>query len=231
MQTIGFIGAYDKTDLILYIAKILTTLGKKVLIVDSSLMQKTRYIVPTINPAQKYITEFERFDVAIGFESFIDIKNYIGINDVTPLDYDYALVDIDDSEKLIKYNAISNYKNFFVTGFDVYSLKKGLSTFELLQEPIKLIKILFSQKMLREEDEYLNYLALGYKVEWDELKLVFPLDVWDKSVIIENQTIARIKLKGLSEQYKEGLAYIIENITEENIQIIRKTFKAIEREG
>ena len=69
MQTIGFIGAYDKTDLILYIAKILTTLGKKVLIVDSSLMQKTRYIVPTINPAQKYITEFERFDVAIGFES------------------------------------------------------------------------------------------------------------------------------------------------------------------
>ena len=31
MKKIGFIGAYDKTDLIIYIAKILTTLKKKVL--------------------------------------------------------------------------------------------------------------------------------------------------------------------------------------------------------
>ena len=30
MKKIGFIGAYDKTDLILYVAKILTVLGKKV---------------------------------------------------------------------------------------------------------------------------------------------------------------------------------------------------------
>ena len=29
MKKIGFIGAYDKTDLIIYIAKILTTLKKK----------------------------------------------------------------------------------------------------------------------------------------------------------------------------------------------------------
>ena len=231
MQTIGFIGAYDKTDLILYIAKILTTFGKKVIVVDSSLTQKTRYIVPVINPAQKYITEFERFDVAVGFESFLDIKNYIGITDITPLEYDYALVDIDDPEKLLRFNSLANARNFFVTGFDVYSLKKGLATFELVQEPIKLTKILFSQRMLKEEDEYLNYLALGYKIEWEDLKLCFPLEVGDKCVIIENQTISRIKLKGLSDQYKEGLAYIIENISGESIQNIRKVFKAIEREG
>ena len=231
MQTIGFIGAYDKTDLVLYVAKILVTFGKKVLIVDSSLLQKTRYIVPTINPAQKYITEFENFDVAVGFDSFIDIKNYIGINDIAPLDYDFVLVDIDDPEKLIKYNAVSNNENFFVTGFDIFSLKKGLSTFELLQEPIKLTKVLFSQRLLREDEEYLDYLALGYKVEWEELKLCFPLDVNDKSMIIQNQTVARIKLKGLSEQYKEGLAYIIEKITGESMQNIKKMFKIIEREG
>lgn len=29
MKKIGFIGAYDKTDLIIYIAKILTTLKRK----------------------------------------------------------------------------------------------------------------------------------------------------------------------------------------------------------
>ena len=32
MKKIGFIGAYDKTDLILYVAKILTTLNKTTII-------------------------------------------------------------------------------------------------------------------------------------------------------------------------------------------------------
>ena len=43
MKKIGFIGAYDKTDLILYVAKILTTLKKKVLVIDTTINQKARY--------------------------------------------------------------------------------------------------------------------------------------------------------------------------------------------
>ena len=231
MQTIGFIGAYDKTDLILYLAKILTTLKYKVLIVDTTVTQKARYIVPAINPTKKYITEFERIDVAVGFDSFLDIKNYIGINDVVALEYDFALVDIDNAENVERFNVVQNSKNFFVTGFDVYSLKRGLEALSELKDTIKLIKILFSEKMLKEEDEYLNYLALGHKIEWEELKLCFPLELGDKSVIIENQIISRIKLRNLSEQYKEGLIYIIENITNQNIANIRKAFKTIEKEG
>ena len=50
---IGFIGAYDKTDLIIYIAKILTTLKKKVLVIDATTKQKARYVVPVINPTKK----------------------------------------------------------------------------------------------------------------------------------------------------------------------------------
>ena len=48
MKKIGFIGAYDKIDLIIYIAKILTTLGKKVLVVDATINQKARYVVTVI---------------------------------------------------------------------------------------------------------------------------------------------------------------------------------------
>lgn len=42
MKTIGFIGAYDKMDFILYVAKVLTTLNKKVLVVDSTNMRKSK---------------------------------------------------------------------------------------------------------------------------------------------------------------------------------------------
>ena len=40
MKRIGFIGAYDKTDMILNVAKILVTMRIKVLIVDSTINQK-----------------------------------------------------------------------------------------------------------------------------------------------------------------------------------------------
>ena len=53
MKKVGFIGAYDKTDLIIYVAKILTALNKSVLIVDATTTQKSRYVVPAINPTVK----------------------------------------------------------------------------------------------------------------------------------------------------------------------------------
>ena len=59
MEKIGFIGGYDKTDIMMYTAKVLTELGNKVLILDTTQKQKTRYVVPAINPTISYITEFQ----------------------------------------------------------------------------------------------------------------------------------------------------------------------------
>ena len=42
MKKIGFIGTYDKLDLILYVGKILTTLKQKVLIIDATLIRKSK---------------------------------------------------------------------------------------------------------------------------------------------------------------------------------------------
>ncbi len=44
MKKIGFIGAFDKTNFIMYTAKLLQLLNYKVLVVDSSSVQKMRYI-------------------------------------------------------------------------------------------------------------------------------------------------------------------------------------------
>ena len=56
MKKIGFIGAYDKTDLLLNIAKILTTMNNRTLIIDSTINQKAKYVVPAIDPTISYIT-------------------------------------------------------------------------------------------------------------------------------------------------------------------------------
>ena len=59
MKKIGFIGAYDKTDVILSIAKVLTMAGKQVLVMDNTITQKCKYVVPVINPTKSYITTYE----------------------------------------------------------------------------------------------------------------------------------------------------------------------------
>ena len=230
MKKIGFIGAYDKTDLILYVAKILTTLKHKVLVIDSTINQKARYIVPVINPTVKYVTEFEEIDIAVGFENISDIKKYLGLSEEQEMEYDIILIDTDDIKGFHAFGLEEASKNYFVTSFDNYSLKKGLEVLTGLKEPISLTKVYFSKEMLKEEDDYLNFLSLGYKVIWNEYRLYFPIENGDLTVIYENQRVAKIKLKKLSIQYKDGLAYLAEeilgNVSESNI---RRAIKAIER--
>lgn len=230
MKKIGFIGAYDKTDLIIYVAKILTTMGKKVLIIDSTINQKARYIVPAINPTAMYVTEYEEIDIAVGFNNFQEIKRYLGISEDQSLEYDIVFVDTDNAEGIRKFNLEDAQKNYFVTSFDVYSLKKGLEALSQLQNVISLNKVYFSKEMLKEEDDYLNFLSLGYKVAWNEYRIYFPIENGDLSVIYENQRVAKVKFKKLSVQYKNGLAYlaegILENVSETNV---RRAIKTIER--
>ena len=230
MKKIGFIGAYDKVDLIIYIAKILTVLGKKVLVIDSTVNQKARYVVPVINPTVKYITEFEEIDIAVGFNNFEEIKQYLSISDGGNLDYDFVLIDIDSGKGFNEYGMSDSQKNYFVTSFDAYSLKKGLEIFVGLKKAISLTKILYSKEVLKEEDDYLNFLSLGYKIIWSEYRIYFPIENGDLSVIYENQRVSKIKFKKLSVQYKDSLAYIAEeilaNVSENSI---RRAIKMIEK--
>lgn len=230
MKEIGFIGAYDKTDLMLYIAKILTTLKKKVLIIDATINQKARYIVPVINPTVKYVTEFEEIDIAVGFEDISDIKKYLGISEEQEMEYDIIFVDTDNTERFNTFKLEEANKNYFVTSFDNYSLKKGLEVISGLKNPISLTKILFASEMLKEEDDYLNFLSLGYKVIWNEYRVYFPIENGDLNVIYENHRVAKIKFKKLSVQYKDGLAYLAEeilgNVSESNV---RRAIKSIEK--
>lgn len=230
MKKIGFIGAYDKTDLILYVAKILTVLKKKVLVIDSTLNQKARYVVPTINPTTKYITDFEDIDIAVGFSDVEDIRKYLGMSEGQELEYDIALIDTDNVNGFKSFELESAQKNYFVTSFDNYSLKKGLEILNQLQEVVNLTKVLFSKEILKEEDDYLNFLSLGYKVVWNEYRIYFPIENGDLSVIYENQRVAKIKLKKLSIQFKDGLAYLAEEILADTSESnIRRAIKFIEK--
>lgn len=84
--------------------------------------------------------------------------------------------------------------------------------------------------MLKEEDDYLNFLSLGYKIIWNDNRIYFPIENGDLSVIYENQRVAKIKFKKLSIQYKDGLAYMSEEILGDVSEMtIRRAIKLIEK--
>ncbi len=230
MRKIGFVGAFDKTDLLLQIAKILTVMGIKTIVIDSTINQKAKYVVPVINPTTTYITEFEGFDVAVGFKNFDEMEQYLGLEETEGLEYDVALIDTDSSNVFSTFGMQDAYINYFITSFDLFSLKKGLEILSGLREEIKMTKVLFSKYMTNEEDEYLNYLSREYKIVWDDIKIYYPFEIGDQSAIIENQRVAKIKFRNLSSQYKESLLFMVEQIVDKvSLNELKKIMKNIEK--
>ena len=238
MKKIGFMGAYDKANFITYVAKILELLGNKVLVVDASSIQKIKYIIPTINPTKSYITSFENIDFAVGFDEWNEIEKYLGIrfdsndnenerdNKISKEIYDYVLIDVDTSEKLEGFELEIAEKKYFVTSFDMFSLKKGMSIFRNIVRPINLTKIEFSYEASKEDEEYLNYISLDYRINWSNYLLYFQILGDDNKVFEENQRIERIRFRRLSINYKESLAYVVQDICkDENISKIKRTMK------
>jgi uncharacterized membrane-anchored protein len=230
MTKIGFIGAYDKTDFVVYIAKILVEMGKRVLLVDGTITQKTRYTIPTMENSNKYITEFEGIDIAVGFKEIKEIKEYLGVPQTVELSYDIALLDVDTIESVRGFDVENCEKIYFVTSFDLYSIKKGIESVSNIKNQIHATKVFFSMRATKEEDDYLNYITANTNIIWDEERIFFPFELGDQTVIYKNQRVSKIKFKQLSTQYKEGLMYIAGQITgEESYQVMKRTFKKIEK--
>lgn len=215
MKKIGFIGAYDKIDVILCIAKVLTMARKKVLIIDNTITQKCKYIVPVINPTKSYVTTYEDIDVAVGFESIPKLKQYLGLEDNEQLEYDYMIVDTDSFEGVSNFSLQGADRLYFVTSFDAYSLKKGIEILSQFGIPTHITRIFYSEEMLREEEEYFDFLALGIKAIWNEEKLYFLLENGDLPAIMENQRISKIKISNLSNEYKDNIAFLVNQIDKE----------------
>ncbi|MBR6504852.1 MAG: hypothetical protein IKT41_03985 [Clostridia bacterium] len=231
MKYIGFIGGYDKTDFILYISKILSLCEKKILVVDTTKMQKSKYIVPNINSEETYITQFENIDIAVGTYSKENLEQLLAVTNENISKYDYIFIDIDSKEILQTFmSGEEEIKNYFVTSFDLYSLRKGMEALQDLENQINITKVLFTTKFMGAEDEYLNFVLSDINIKWEEEKIYMPFYTDDQEVIYENQITSKIKLKKLSNQYKEGLVAITSTIDENiNINEIKKAIKTLER--
>lgn len=225
MRKIGFIGAFEKTDLMVYTAKILTELGKRVLILDTTILQKARYIVPAIAPTKIYVTTYEDVDIAVGFEDLLSINEYLGDIENS---YDMVFIDIDSSEMFDNFDMQDGSKLYFVTAFDNFSLMRGMEIIGNITQSIQMTKLFFERGIHDEYEEYLNLLSYSQPIEWNEERIFFPYDQGDLSAIIENQRVSKINLRNLSEQYRQALLVLVQDLVPEiNFSDIKRTIKRL----
>lgn len=215
MKKVGFIGATDKTDLIVYIAKVLEQIGKRVIVVDATIMQKSKYVIPSINPTKSYVTDFDNVDYAIGFESIEEVARYLGIKEIEKFNYDYMLVDIDREEMIDAFEIDNTWMNYFVTAFDVYSLRRGTEILKKMHVNLNMSKILVNYDMNKEDKEYLDYLTIDTRVIWDDFTIYVPFLDANQKQIEDDQRVYKVRVKRLIPEYQESIIYIVQNIVED----------------
>lgn len=227
MEKIAFIGGYDKIDMLFYVSKILTTMGKKVLIVDATTAQKARYIIPTLTPTLTYITTNDTVDFAIGFDTMEKLKDYMA--EEGNLQYDYIIFDIDSRKKYKGFELMPEDKHYLATSFDIYSLKKAVEVLKAVEMKTVLKKVYFTKDLSEDRDRYLRFLTKDCNVVFEKEPIHFPTDLNDIEAIQKNQRDNIIRYKTLSKDYRLGIFYIVEEISGESTGVIKRALQLIDR--
>lgn len=243
MKSVGFIGRADKTDLVSYVSKIISSMGKKVIMIDATANQKTRYTISVMSEMEdqnQYIVQRDGVEIAIGFSNILELKKYLLSKGEDFNDYDYVIVDADMNEMIEEYDLMDSNANFFVSSYDKFYIHKGIELLRYLcaikrrtdtEGKLQINRCVFYSDINTADSKYIERMADNLPIEWKGSPLNFPNDQGDLSVNIQNQYSSKFDLRMLSKQYKEALAQTVQEITGEDVRTIKKVIKNIEREA
>lgn len=241
MKSVGFIGKMDKTELIQYVAKVISSFDKKTIFIDATTSQKTRYAVPALPGMEgqgQYVVEHDGVDVAVGFNNILELKKFLLGKGEDFNNYDYVLIDIDSDEMCEEYDMKNANNLFFVTSFDKMHILKGIELLKYIcatkrredtSAKIDLMKVLYYSELNTADTKYINSLTEDLPINWINESVNIMYNGLDLSVNIQNQYSTKIGLKNLSQELKAGIMDIVSVITGEDKNRIKKTIKTIER--
>ena len=241
MKCIGFIGKTNKSEMVQYVAKIISSLGNKVMVIDATTAQRTRYTVPTILGTEnqnQYIVQYDSVEIAVGFNNMQELKKYLLSKGEDFNEYDYVLIDTDIEEMIDEYDLKSANNIFFVSSYDKYDVIKGIELLRFIcaakrradpEGTLLIEKVLYYSEINSADTKYIDRLSDNLPIEWDFTEIGFPYDQNDLSVNIQNQYASKLDLRHLSNSYKAGLVTTAKIITGEQESSLKKVIKNIER--
>lgn len=223
-----FSGICDKSDMLLYMCKILANGDSRVLLVDGAIDAKYQHCISVMHPRLP-VMEFAGFDVATGFGSYTSLMDYL--EETNEKKYDYMVMDVEKPQFMDKDQWDTADAHVWVSGFEVTGLRKSAALLDELiaartDDPlppfhrvyVQVIEDLADGSYIEGfmEDSRIQFLGPPLKMPWDEL--FFALK-------IKNEHAGRLGIKPLSRQYKRSLTELIRMLTEMEQRHIRRAFR------
>lgn len=217
MKKILFFGVGDKTDLVLYIAKLLSH-TQNVLISDGTAAGRYRWFM-----SDDKLTQYDSFHVA----AVRHPDELLSVTENQP--FDVMLIDCDNS-------FLSAWEpadiRFLVTSFDRNVLEPALVILEHYcttscgpDEMAPFYRIYHPYAESQFNDSYLVSITDNLSIRWAGEPMYTPYDDHDFTRKIENQYDSQISLKGLSKELKSVLTSVLMIITEKSEREIKLLFK------
>lgn len=239
MKCIGFVGSIDKTELAMYTAKILSTMGKKTVFIDATSTQKTRYIIPTIGNTEdenQYVVQHDGVEFAIGFTNMLELKKYFLSKGEDFTEFEYVIVDADTNEMCEEYDLKNANNLFFVSSFDKYHIKKGVSLLQFLcamkrkadpEAKLPVTKLLYYSDINTADSLFIENQTENLPIIWTYKTVNYPYDQGDISINIQNQYGNKIDVRYLSNGYKKAIIDTVSSITGDDKNILKKVMKNV----
>lgn len=241
MKCIGFVGNIDKTELVMYIAKVLASLDKKTIYIDATSKQKTGYVVPTIGDMEEqnqYVVQYDGVEFAIGFTNMLELKKYFLSKGEDFTEFEYVLVDTDMPEMCEEYDLKNANNLFFVSSYDKYHIIKGLELLKYMsamkrkadpEAQLVLTKLLYYSEINTADSKYIDTLSENLPLLWAHNTINFPYDQGDLSINIQNQYGSKIDVRYLTPLYKNSIIDTVSLITGDEKAVLKKVLKNIEK--
>ena len=239
MKKLCFVGGMDKLDIIKYVATIIrgaTMEQKSCLIVDFTEIQKTRYLIPSIEitkpeKGQKYITTEAKVDIAVGYSNYNELVQEGILDNMsdTGKKYDFVFFDVDNKEALASIPLDVEDKVFMMTTLDIYSLEKAVEAFSGYNSDREVNRVIFGRKITAQSMNYISYLTKDLNIRYEEHIITFPYDNGDLTIIHENQRARRLNLKPFSNQFKTALSSLAEMVDNTMIREVSRYMKILEK--
>ncbi|MBY0217936.1 hypothetical protein [Paenibacillus illinoisensis] len=229
-----FLGSADISDLLQYVGKVISTSGKKVLLVDGTTEKYIQYNTPTpMANSQMKVIEFDGFDVAIGYETFKEVETFLTKND-----YDQLIVHCSNVSFMSKEEFNSFHTKYIAVTPEKMSIDKTIDLVKVLfrketsngQGPkTDVTKISVNHVEGNIAEDYLEAILTDLPISWSEESFELLHDEVDYVTKINNQHQGKINIRRLSKNYKEIIKRITAEISELEASLLKNSMKEITR--
>lgn len=233
MKRIVFLGAPDKSHLLLVLGKLLSAMELKVLLVDSTLTQGIQSYLPD-SDYRAPVREFEGMDIASGFITLDQLERHLG-QQIAAWDYDVLLLDTDHTE-FVKGRDLPAYdRRVWCSSFGRLHLQRNADLMQRLclheaeGKPLSFYKMLTSLVPVSVTEAYLDELLPSHLFQWEDAVFRFTLDERDASVELDNQHHGRLDVRRLTGNYRRNVLNMAEQLLEWDERTAQQAWKRLRK--